>query len=205
MTTTITREMLSRFRKDLDVALALLAAQYGINLKAGNASYLDDTFTLKVEGRTASAKSQSQLDAELYDQNAAFYGLPPRGTEITLGCDTFTIVGMRRAPKNNIVISRKRDGREYRCSRAQLPKSSNTASPTPALTLDEFTAQVNALEKAEAGRLNADPKKLFGARAIGYPPQMLAIYHTAGLTPQQALDRIAADAAAEARAEARAS
>lgn len=205
MTTTITREMLKRFRKDLDVTLAPLAERYGITLEAGSSTFLDDTFTIKVQGRTANAKSQSQLDAELYDQNAAFYGLPPRGTEVKLGCDTFIIVGMCRAPKNNIVIHRKRDGREYRCSRTQLPRSSNTTAPTPTLSLEEFTAQVNALEKAAVDRLNADPTKLFGAAHIPYPPQVLAIYHTAGLTPQQALDRMAADAAAEMRAEARAS
>lgn len=120
---------------------------------------------------------------------------------MTLGREVFLIRGMKRAAKNNILLERKKDGKRFVAPHTQLP----TQRVAPALSLTDFVSAVNALQQAECARLNAAPGRVFGAAFRPYPEIMLKAYHAAGLTPQQTLDSIAAEAEAEGRAEALAS
>jgi hypothetical protein len=66
MTTTITKPFLQALRIDIDNALAAVATKHGISLTAGNASFTDNTATIKVNaallvGGRAATKEQETL------------------------------------------------------------------------------------------------------------------------------------------------
>ena len=63
------------------------------------------------------------------------------------------------------------------------------------MNLTEFTAAVNALERAKVEKLNEKYRAgelLFGAKHHEYPESMLSYYFNAGMTPEQAVREIEA-------------
>ena len=73
------------------------------------------------------------------------------------------------------------------------------------MNLTEFTAAVNALQKREVDKLNADSKRLFGASFHPYSEGMMRYYHSQGLTAEEVLEEIHSQCQAEGWAEARGS
>lgn len=194
----ITKQLLKELRAEVNAALAPLGAKYGITLTAGNATYLTESFTIKLEGSVIGAASPEET---LYNKNVAFLRLPPLGTEFTLRRDKYIIKGMKPRGMNNILIERVKDAKGFVCPHTSLPRTK--AAPT--LTLDAFVVAVNDLQKAEVEKINTPPGQIFGAAYHPYPKTMLAHDHADGLTPAEVLENIAAEAEAELRAEARAS
>ena len=70
------------------------------------------------------------------------------------------------------------------------------------MNLTEFTAAVNALQKREVDKLNADSKRLFGASFHPYSAKMVEYYYSQGLTASETLEEINCHCEAEGRAEA---
>lgn len=194
----ITKELLKALREDLTKAVIQIGVKYGVTLKVGNANYSTDSFTFKLEGLVVGGKN---LEHELYEQNATWMGLPPYGSEVTIGRETYIVKGMKPRGKNSIQIERKKDGKLFVCAPIQLPK----VKAAPVMPLAEFMTAVNAIHKAECDKANADKKGMFGAMFIPYTETMLSTYHKEGRTPAQTIADIEAEAEAEGRFEARAS
>lgn len=192
-----TRENLKTLRTEIDAALLAIAQKHGFTMGIGSINFFADRFTCKIEARVVGAESEEVVR---YRQNAVFYRLPELNSEVKLGCDIFLVRGMKSRGKNNILIERQRDGKSFVCPHTEIQ-----LKVAPSMTLADFTTAVNALQKAEVDRINAQPGKLFGAAYHAYPEAMLAYYHKTGMTPQEAIDAIKAEAEAEGRAEALAS
>lgn len=195
----ITRELLNVLREDVNQALASVGQKHNLSLEVSNIRFGDTYLTLKVDGKEIGCQSREEL---LYTQNAAFHGLPPLGSEVTLSGTVFVIKGMKARGKNCILIDRKSDGKEFVSDILRIVR----ATPrTPKITLAAFAAEANRLSREHVSKLNTDPMKLFGAEHFDLPESLLSHYHGKGYTPQQALDAIAEESAAEMRAEAKAS
>lgn len=205
MTATITRETAQGLVTETQAALAPIEKKYGITLACESTRFAADTFTTRIEGRPAGLETKAQQETreqrDRYQRNAGSLRLPPLDSEFTINRETYLIRGMKRAAKNNIVIERKRDTQIFVCPHIQLPRT-NTE---PTMPLTEFVKAVNALQQAEANRINAEPGRVFAAASHPYPEIMLKHYHAKGMTPAETVDSIAAEAAAEGHAEARAS
>lgn len=203
MPTVITRDLARDLSEDIKAALAAVASKHGVTLECGSVRYSAERFTAKLDGRPAGMESQEQQETreqrDRYQRNIGVLGLPPLDSEVTLSRVVYLIRGMKRAAKNNIVLERKKDGKVFVGPHTELPRQ----SVAPALSLTDFVSAVNTLQQAECARLNAAPGRVFGAAFHPYPEIMLKAYHAAGLTPQQTLDSIAAEAESELRAEAR--
>lgn len=193
----ITPKMLEALRLDLDAAMKPIAAKYGIELTSGNASYQSSSFSLKVAGKVCGAKSQ---EAVRYEQNEKWMNLPPLGSDVTIGRDVFTIDGMKARGEKCILITRKKDGKNFVCGVSNLPRKKTP----PTLSLVDFVAEVNRISKAEC-KGDKTSGKLFPLVHIPLPEVMLKHYHEEGMTPQETMDSINTESAAEGRAEALAS
>jgi hypothetical protein len=73
------------------------------------------------------------------------------------------------------------------------------------MTLKAFANEVNRIKHAECARINADPKKIFGAEHYDYPESMMKLYFDQGLTPKGAVELMDDEHEAEGWAEAAAS
>lgn len=205
MITTITREIAQALSHDIQAALGPIEKKYGITFTTESTRFAADAFTTRIEGRPAGLETKEQQkireQREHYQRNAALLRLPPLDSQLTINRETYLIRGMKQAAKNNIIIERARDAKTFVCSHLQLPKPKTP----PATPLAVFVKDVNDLQAAEVKRINAEPGRVFGAAFHPYPEIMLAHYHAEGMSPQETLDSIAAEAEAESRAEARAS
>lgn len=195
----ITRATLKVLREDINQALASVGKKHNLKLEAGHISFTESHLTLKVEGTVVGAKSR---DAELYERSAALNKLPPLDTEITLQGKVFIVRGMKSRGRNCVMIDRKSDGKGYVCDIDTILRAVPKA---PTMTLTEFVAEANRLDREHVAKLNADPKNIFGAEHHDLPEAIFTFYHQQGMTPQQALDAIKEEAAAEMRFEAKAS
>ena len=91
---------LRALRADLDAALAAVAAKHGIAVRVGNASFMPNTATFKLELATKGDDGAVVTkEAQAFRQLAGSYGLAPTdlGREVTLSGDRFRIIGLRAA------------------------------------------------------------------------------------------------------------
>lgn len=113
-TTKFNKQNLATIRKDIDAALAEVAAKHGITLGIGNISFTDTSFTTKLTAMikdgnvatddTMSAKQMTWAkDFKLY---ASLYGMKAEdlGKKVTIGSTEYVIVGARPRAKQNIVM-----------------------------------------------------------------------------------------------------
>ena len=91
MSNKITPKLLEALRKDIAAALQTVAEKHGVELSAGRATYTAEHFSMKLEGKLEGALSVEAAD---YEANREMLKLPPRGTDITLRGQVFTLTGL---------------------------------------------------------------------------------------------------------------
>jgi hypothetical protein len=115
--TKIDKPTLKVLRPEIDAALKAVAEKYGIAIKAGNASFTENTAVFKLEvsliGENGKALTQ---DVDRFTQYAELIGLKPDdlGKEFKYGGNTFKVWGL----KTNIdgkhpVIAERADGKRF--------------------------------------------------------------------------------------------
>ena len=110
----ITKEMLRSLREDVNEALAPVAKKYGITLTMGRTSYLDQSFTSKLEGQVLGGQSRAEVEYETYQ---SLYGLPNLNESIMIEGEEFITTGFKnRAKKNKVMVKRLRDNKGFVCS-----------------------------------------------------------------------------------------
>lgn len=113
----ITKDMLKQIREDINKALEPVGEKYGVKLTAGNASYTENNFTLKLEG--AAVKEDGTVaakDAEAFKRHAHLYGLSPDdlGRKFTSQGKEFTITGLNTKSGKYPIIGRDSNGKGYK-------------------------------------------------------------------------------------------
>lgn len=197
----LTKDKLNAIRDDLDAALAEIGKKHGFTMNTGKITYASDSFTAKIEALAVGAKTDNE---KRYEATCDLYHLPPLNTVLEYAKRTFKIIGMTSRSK----VELEAGGKTFTAPIDGIAKAASAAGlvkRAPTLTLEQFVVQVNALQKAEVEKINANPKKLFGAAYHPYSESMLKLYHEAGHTPTETIDIIWREAEAENRAEARAS
>lgn len=111
MSNKITPKMLEALRRDIDEALKAVGKKHGVELTSGRATYSDEHFSIKLEGKLEGALS---AEAAAYDTNRELFKLPPRDTEITLRQQVFILRGL--TPRGKVILERKQDGKEFTTS-----------------------------------------------------------------------------------------
>lgn len=111
------------FRKDLDKAMEGLAKQYGITLKAGNISYDDNTFTVKVMAeRTDVDVQKTQFMSNLMFMK--WYGFTENDykAKVVMNGKTYTLIGFKPGNKYDVVAERS-DGKQFALVAEQVIKA----------------------------------------------------------------------------------
>ena len=98
------KDAIAQLRIDINAALADVAKKHGLSkLQATNAKYTADSCTFTLEAIKEGGKSK---EAARYEANAAMLGLPPLGTEVFTGADTFIPTGLNTTGSKVIVIKK---------------------------------------------------------------------------------------------------
>lgn len=113
-TTKFTKQNLATIRKDIDAALAEVAAKHGISLGIGNISFRDDSFSTKLTAMVKSSddafdstmSAKEMTWAKDFKMYASLYGMKAEdlGKKVTIGANEYVIVGARPRAKQNIVM-----------------------------------------------------------------------------------------------------
>ena len=166
MITSFDRRTLPVLRVAINSALAAVEAQYGIKITVGNARFLPDNATFKIEMATiGTAGVANTREREDFKREAFRYGLNASDLdkEISYGfgsTDRYTIIGLNtRRSKYPIVAKRVRDGKTILLTAtgvksALLRQSPITLNPTPApnLSADDLAAEAEVAE-IEGGQM----------------------------------------------------
>lgn len=109
-TTVITRALLAQLKTEIDAAIKTVGDRHGIDLKAGNASFSDSNFALKIEGVV---KGGETGEAQTFLRNATRFGLSndDLGKTIKLRGRGYTITGMNRGGS---ILANRDDGKGFR-------------------------------------------------------------------------------------------
>ena len=100
------------FRTDFDKAVESLAKKYNITLKAGNITYDDTSFTLKVKAvRTDIDAEKQQFISNV--QYMKYYGFTEDDykRDFFINGKKYTIIGFKPGNKYDVVA--RKDGKEY--------------------------------------------------------------------------------------------
>jgi len=113
---TITRKAVSQIVDDINNALKTVSEKHGINLKAGRATYSDDSVVVKVEGFVVN-DVQGSVGIEPGDEKfvvglkelGSLYGLTPAhyGREFVVNGEKCTFVGINPKARKTPFIYRK--------------------------------------------------------------------------------------------------
>ena len=101
------------FRKDLDKAMESVANKYNLTLKAGNISYDENTFSVKVTAeRTDVDVQKAQFMSNV--KYMSYYGFDENDYEanFVLNNAVYMLIGFKPGNKYN-VIAKKADGKQY--------------------------------------------------------------------------------------------
>lgn len=110
------RPTVKALRSDLDIALAKVAKQYGIEISTGNISFSGDNCSIKVKaaviGDGGLVMSKEATD---YTRYAKFNGLDAKlGDTFTYQGTEYTIVGWKSRARKNPVLAKNAKGDTYR-------------------------------------------------------------------------------------------
>ena len=115
--TTITRfdkTNLDTLRKEIDDALAPIAARHGIQLHAGRITYAADNARITLEAAVVTPDGMVlSREATAFRELAHLYGLQPSdlGRTFTLSGTEYTIVGLRTRATRAPILARTSDGK----------------------------------------------------------------------------------------------
>lgn len=102
------------FRKDFNATMETLGKKYNITLRAGNITYDDNTFTVKVEAKRSDVDVDkiNFMNALTYMERYGFKEDDYLKEFATRGT-VYSIVGFKPGNKYDVVIKRKSDGKQY--------------------------------------------------------------------------------------------
>lgn len=126
MSTSITKAFIRDLRIDIDNALAAVATKHGISLTAGNASFTDNTATIKVNvalliGGKVATKEQETL--KLYQKMLGISD-EQMTREFTLGTKRFVLEGYKTSRTSKpFVICEVGTGRFYVATEDQIHRA----------------------------------------------------------------------------------
>lgn len=157
MITSFDRRNLPVLRAAMATALAAVEAQYGIKITVGNARFLPDNATFKIEMATIGQSGVANTrEREAFKSQAVLYGLNPNDLDKTItygfGGEQYTIIGLSpRRSKYPIVAKRVRDGKTILLTvsgvKSGLLRSMPVnLNPTPAPTTPDLTSEDEAAE-----------------------------------------------------------
>lgn len=117
----ITKEMLTNLRGEIDNALIPIGEKYGIKFHAGNASYTQAVATFKLEVATIDNENGSvnTKEAEDFKINCFRYGLKKEhlGQAFSwFNGNKFTIIGCKPRSRKQPIIAINESGRRYKFS-----------------------------------------------------------------------------------------
>lgn len=111
----LTKKEFAAFRQETEQALQAIAEKYNVNIKAGNISYTNTNFNLKLEvtKKDIGGKSFEQVEFEKY---CFLYGLKPEDykKQFTLDGKTFTLTGFKPRARKMPVVAISQDGKGYK-------------------------------------------------------------------------------------------
>lgn len=96
-------------RQEINAALQTVATKYGITIKAGNASYNDESVQFKLVCTTMGENGEVETkEAKDFKAYAPMYGLQREdlGKEFTSGRDRFMITGLKPRSRNCIIAKK---------------------------------------------------------------------------------------------------
>ena len=109
----LTKTEFTQFRREVETALASVAAKYGCIVEAGNIKYDEINTTVSVSFKSQTAdKSANQLNFEMY---CGKYGFAPEnyGFAFTMKDKEYEFISFRPTARKYTCICRCSDGKEY--------------------------------------------------------------------------------------------
>ena len=99
---------------DIVHALQEVGDLHNLDFKVGTVTYEKTSFSVSVKANVRGAKT---VEAKTYEIHAKSFDLPPLGTKIRLGSDSFELLGYNsRAPKKPIQMRNLSNGKLYKAS-----------------------------------------------------------------------------------------
>jgi hypothetical protein len=120
------KETIRKLRVEMDEVLKTLADKYGIQIKAGNATFSENLVTLKVDCSILKDGKAVTKEAEAFLAYAKIIGLDPSdlGREFSLNNKTYKVLGFQpRKEKFPMICEDTKSGKMYR-----LPEDSVVAA-----------------------------------------------------------------------------
>lgn len=124
---------LKNLRPEIDAALKAVADKHGIELRLGNISFTEATFTAKVEGKIEALADEAAR--KLFLEMAEMYGLDPE----KISPDGYRLVGFE--PKK----------------RSKPWKIEKVAAPGPIYVIDDIQAEMRFKKAAPPAPLKVEP------------------------------------------------
>ena len=116
--TAFTRQNLKELRPEIESALAALATKHGISIKLGNASFLNETATFKLELATISSSGVvASKEARDFTRYAFMYGLKPEHLNqvfTDFDGETYTVRGLMSKSRKYPVLVERQDGTQFK-------------------------------------------------------------------------------------------
>ena len=101
------------FRKDFNKAIEEVGEKYGITLKAGNISYDENTFTMKVVAERSDIDVQkAQFEDNLKYMRYYGFTIEDYKAKFVLGNKRYTLIGFKPGNKYDVIAARD-DGKQY--------------------------------------------------------------------------------------------
>lgn len=120
MSKTITqfdRTNLRLMRPEIEAALKVLEAQYGISIKLGNAKFTSENVTFKFEMAVVGSNGAAETSERTAFRSYCFmYGFKEEqlGQSFKVGRDTYTVAGLNPKAKSMPVLAKRSDGRMFK-------------------------------------------------------------------------------------------
>ena len=111
----LTKKEFALFRKEAEQALQEIAMKYDVNIKAGNISYTNTNFNLKLEvtKKDIGGKTFEQVE---FEKHCIMYGLKPEHykKEFTMNGEKFAITGFKPRATKMPILAVNQEGKSYK-------------------------------------------------------------------------------------------
>jgi hypothetical protein len=113
---------LAKLRGEIDTALAEVGKRYGIKLSAGNARFMADTATMKVEMSVVKDGKAVSREMETLKMYLGMIGLTEEhlGQQFVIGKKTFVLAGYKSRSTKPILIQEVATGKMYKAVEASV-------------------------------------------------------------------------------------
>lgn len=128
------RQILKALRTSMDAALKQVSAEYGVEIKVGNASYTELTAKFSVELASVSQDGTvNTKEVSEFKQFCSLLGLKPEhlGATVTQGREQYRITGLSLgSSKFPILVERVRDGKAFKLPRTAVSSLTGISEST---------------------------------------------------------------------------